>query len=80
MESRCLRAIQEHDRKEAGMRIRGMCGLANGSRAGYYRFLTTPQAGDTDMGVSWLDCCASFPCTRSGVASAGSWRSSLGTR
>jgi putative transposase len=31
------------------MSIEGMCGLAKVSRAGYYRFLTTPQAGDADM-------------------------------
>jgi putative transposase len=31
------------------MSIEGMCGLAKLSRAGYYRFLTTPQAGDADM-------------------------------
>jgi putative transposase len=31
------------------MSIEGMCSLAKVSRAGYYRFLTTPQAGDADM-------------------------------
>jgi transposase InsO family protein len=31
------------------MSVEGMCSLAKLSRAGYYRFLTTPQAGDTDM-------------------------------
>ena len=31
------------------MSIEGMCGVAKVSRAGYYRFLTTPQAGDADM-------------------------------
>jgi putative transposase len=31
------------------MSIEGMCNLAKVSRAGYYRFLTTPQAGNTDM-------------------------------
>lgn len=31
------------------MSIQEMCGLAKLSRAGYYRFLTTPQAGDSDM-------------------------------
>jgi transposase-like protein len=41
--------IQEQVRGEAAMSIEGMCGLAKLSRAGYYRFLTTPQAGDADM-------------------------------
>jgi len=31
------------------MSIEGMCGAAQVSRAGYYRFLTSPEAGDTDM-------------------------------
>ncbi len=31
------------------MSIEGMCGVAKVSRAGYYRFLTTPQAGDADL-------------------------------
>ena len=31
------------------MTIEEMCGIAQLSRAGYYRFLTTPQAGDADM-------------------------------
>ena len=31
------------------MSVEGMCSLAKLSRAGYYRFLTTPEAGDTDM-------------------------------
>ena len=31
------------------MSIEEMCGVAKLSRAGYYRFLTTPQAGDADM-------------------------------
>ena len=31
------------------MSIEGMCEAAKVSRAGYYRFLTTPEAGDSDM-------------------------------
>jgi putative transposase len=31
------------------MSIEGMCGVVQVSRASYYRFLTTPQAGDADM-------------------------------
>src|SRR5579863_1087420 len=41
--------IQEQARGEADMSIEGMCSLSKVSRAGYYRFLTTPQAGDADM-------------------------------
>jgi len=31
------------------MSIEWACGLAKVSRAGYYRFLTTPEAGDADI-------------------------------
>ena len=31
------------------MSVGGMCALAEVSRTGYYRFLTTPAAGDKDI-------------------------------
>src|SRR5690242_14871921 len=36
-------SIQEQVRREAGMSIAEMCAVAQVNRAGYYRFLTTPE-------------------------------------
>src|SRR5437867_6323804 len=41
--------IQEQVRRETGMSIAEMCALAELSRAGYDRFLTTPAAGGKDI-------------------------------
>jgi transposase len=41
--------IQQEVRGETVMSIEWLCVLANVSRAGFYRFLTTPEAGDTDI-------------------------------
>jgi putative transposase len=41
--------IQEQECGEAAMSVEHLCDVARVSRSGYYRFLSTPEAGDGDL-------------------------------